>query len=349
MKPIAICENKKVFDHYTCWSGRIIECCKDRNIPFEVVNCYGNDFMKCVDKYSALIWPYQIYVLSDKLEARNIITAAELKGLQTFPNSYLGWHFDDKIAEMYAFQSVKAPIPDSWVFYLEDECVNWLKTEAHYPIIAKLRNGSGSSNVRMLENAEEAIQYAKRMFAKGYDPSPSITYKAYSKLQSSKNIKVAVSRVKKIPQFLTSLKHAKMLPVEKGYCYFQEYIKNDGYDLKVVVVNNKMTFCARNVRKNDFRASGGGDISYDRSLLTDDMIDIAFTTADELKLDCVGFDFVVNSETGEAKIIEMCYGFDYEAQMELHAFVDKKHVWHEEAVCVPDEIVQMIYERVCDH
>ncbi len=346
MKPIAICENKKIFDHYTAWAPRMIAYCQEKNIPYEIVNCYGNDFISNIDCYSALAWPYQIYVISDRLESRNIITAAELKGLPTFPNSYLGWHFDDKIAEMYAFQSVKAPIPNSWVFYLEDECVDWLKNKAVYPLVAKLRCGSGANNVRMLNNSEEAIKYAGIMFSKGFDPSPSLAYKAYSKIQSSKNIKMIISRAKKIPQFLSTRKHAKMIPHEKGYCYFQEFIENAGYDLKVVVIRDKITFCARNVRKNDFRASGGGNVYYDRSLLTDDIIDTAFKTARDLKLDCVGFDFVINKNTGLGTIIEMCYGFDYETQKELGAYVDENHVWHEEPVCAPDEMIDLLCERI---
>ena len=107
-----------------------------------------------------------------------------------------------------------------------------------------------------------------------------------------------------------------------------------------------MTFCARNVRKNDFRASGGGDIYYDRSLLTDDIIDAAFDTADKLGMNCVGFDYVVDERTGTGKIIEMCYGFDYIAQSDLGAYIDRNHIWHEEAVYVPDEIIKMVYEKV---
>ncbi len=345
MKPIAICENKKIFDHYTSWVPPFISACEEKGVPYEIVDCYSNGFIDTLDRYSALVWPYQIYVISDRLEARNIMTAAEMKGLITFPNSNLGWHFDDKIAEMYAFRSVGAPIPPSRVFYLEDECVKWLSEEAVYPLVAKLRCGSGSNNVRMLKDSAEAVKYARRMFSKGFDPTPSLAYKAYSKLQSSKDLKMALSRIKKIPQFLTSRKHAKMLPSEKGYCYFQDYIENDGYDLKVMVAGGKMAFFARHVRKNDFRASGGGDIYYDRSLMTDEIIDTAFRTARDLKLDCVGFDFVVDKNTGKCMIIEMCYGFDLELQTALGAYVDEDHVWHEEPVNMPGEIIEMIRER----
>ena len=33
MKPIAICQNKKIFDHSTSWTPRFIDFCKDNGIP----------------------------------------------------------------------------------------------------------------------------------------------------------------------------------------------------------------------------------------------------------------------------------------------------------------------------
>lgn len=346
MKPIAICQNTKIFDHYTSWTPRFIQYCKENSIPFEVVDCYSNEFIKSLNKYSGLVWYYQNYVISDLMEACNILRVAEKHGLITFPSSDSNWHFDDKIAEMYAFQGINADIPQSWIFYLKDDCIEWLQKNANYPLVAKLRSGSGSNNVKLLYDSNEAVKYANRMFGRGYDPSPSIAYKAYSKFQSSVNLKMIVARMKKIPQFLYTRNHAKMMPIEKGYCYFQEFIPNDGYDLKVVVIGNKMTFCARNVRKNDFRASGGGTCYYDRNLLTDHVIDSAFETAKELGMDCVGFDYVVDRRTGRGKIIEMCYGFDYVVQKELGAYVDTNHKWHEEPVVIPDEIIKIIVKKV---
>ena len=346
MKPIAICQNKRVFDHYTSWIPRLIEYCEENKIPYEIVDCYSNGFIDSIDSYSALVWYYSNYVISDLLEAWNILKVAETKGLVTFPATNSNWHFDDKIAEMYALKSVDAIIPNSWVFYLKDDCINWLKKEAKYPLIGKLRAGSGSNNVKKFNNASQAIAYANRMFSKGYDPSPSFAYKAISKFQSSKNVKMMISRIKKIPQFLNTRRHAKMMPIEKGYCYFQEFVPNDGYDLKVVVIGDKMTFCARKVRNNDFRASGGGDIYYDRRLLTERIIDSAFSTAKKLQMNCVGFDYVIDKSTGECKIIEMCYGFDYVAQKDLCAYVDATHIWHEEPVCVPDEVIKMVVSKI---
>ena len=315
MKPIAICKNDNIFKHSTQWIGEWIDYCEQNNIPYEIVNCYHYDIINKLSKYSALLWNFSNFVIADLLEARNILNIASQNGLAVFPDYNTSWHFDDKVAESYALQAVSAPAPKSWVFYEYSECEKWLKDKAKYPIVAKLRCGSGANNVKLLKNYSQARRYAKRMFGAGFNPTPSLIYKAYSKAQSSKNWKTVWNRIKKIPEFLNTRAHAKKMPIEKGYCYFQEFIDNAGFDLKVAVVGDKVSFLCRDTRKGDFRASGGGDIKYTKELVTEQIIKSAFEVCDALKMECVGFDYVVDKMTGEGKIIEMCYGFDHKAVM----------------------------------
>lgn len=312
-KPLAICKNERIFKHSGKWRDGYLDYCEKMGIPYELIDPYQPDIAKQLDQFGAIVWNIQNYVLADILEARSILRVAEQKGLKVFPDINTAWHFDDKIAQMYALQAVNAPIPQSWVFYLLDDCLAWLKTEAVYPLVAKLRCGSGSSNVKLLKTQDEAIRYAKRMFTMGFNPAPSLLYKAYSKAQSSRNWRTILSRIKKIPEFLNTRRHGKQLPIEKGYCYFQEFIPNDGYDIKVVVVGEKLSYLARKTRKGDFRASGGGDIYYEKSLVTDQIIQSSFDVSRALKLQCMGFDYVVDRRSGKGVIIEMCYGFDAEA------------------------------------
>jgi glutathione synthase/RimK-type ligase-like ATP-grasp enzyme len=346
MKPIAICKNDNIFKHSTQWIGEWIEYCEKNNIPYEIVNCYHYDIISQLPKYSALLWNFSNFVISDLLEARNILNIAAQKGLITFPDYNTSWHFDDKIAESYALQAVEASAPKSWVFYDLKECDNWLKNHAKYPIIAKLRCGSGANNVKMLKNYNQAKAYAKRMFTSGFNPTPSLIYKAYSKAQSSKNLATVLKRIKKIPEFLNTRAHAKQMPIEKGYCYFQEFVSNEGFDLKVAVVGDKLSFLCRDVRKGDFRASGGGDIRYTKELVTKQIIDSAFDAYDNLGMECVGFDYVVDKDTLEGKIIEMCYGFDHKAVMGAGGYWDRDCVWHDQPLNVPNEVIKQVISKI---
>ena len=75
----------------------------------------------------------------------------------------------------------------------------------------------------------------------------------------------------------------------------------------------KSVFLSRDVRKNDFRASGGGTIVYDKTRINDDILKSAFKFSDLLGFQCMGFDYVIDKKTNEGKIIEMCFGFNHEA------------------------------------
>ena len=48
----------------------------------------------------------------------------------------------------------------------------------------------------------------------------------------------------------------KLLPLEKGYVYFQDFIPNNDTDTRIVVIGDKIIGERRGVRNGDFRASG---------------------------------------------------------------------------------------------
>ena len=197
--------------------------------------------------------------------------------------------------------------------------------------------------VKLLKNYSEAKKYAKRMFGEGVSPAQSIVYKTFSKVQSTRDWKTFVNRFKKIPDFLWSRRFGKGLPNEKGYCYFQQYIPNNNYDIKVAVANGKCSFLTRHTRKADFRASGSGDIFYDKNLITDDIIQSAFDAADKLGVQCVGFDYVTNRKTNKGCIIEMCHGFDADAIYECGGYWDRGLKWHDEPLNVKYEIMEQMF------
>lgn len=342
MKPVGIC-NSLLMRERTGDGGPTFEDYMEKaGIPYEYIDCYDYDIIEKLDNYSALIWHYENFVNADLMEAQNILDIAEAKGLKVHPNHSTGWHFDDKIAETYAFQSIGAPIPKTWMFYELDKCLAWLHSEARYPLVAKLRRGSGANNVKLLKTEGEARKYAKKMFSSGMSPAPSLLYKTYSKVQSTRDWKTLVSRTKRIPDFLRARRFGRGMPVEKGYCYFQEFIENDGYDIKVAVVGDRCSFLVRSTRKGSFKASGGGTIVYDKALMNKNIVDSAFKTADELGLQRVGFDYVVDTRTGQGLIVEMCFGFDSQAIYDCGGYWDRSFVWHDEPLNVPAEVVKNI-------
>lgn len=330
-------QNEKL--HSTNWSHAWVDYCEKNKLNYEIINPYKNGVIPQLMGFDLILWHYSNYSFKDMLIAKNILFTLEDRGKKVFPSFRDAWHFDDKLAETYLLESINAPIPKSYYFYdsisLENEISN-LK----FPIIAKLRNGSGSHNVKKIESADALRSYAKKMFTSGLNSAPNLLYKASSNIKSSKSLKTFINRAKRIPEFLRTLSNAKKFNVERGYVYLQEFIPNDGYDLKIVVVGDKLSFIGRNIREGEFRASGGGSLFYDRNKVTKNVIDSAFKTSDLLGFQCMGYDYVVNRENGEGIIIEISYGFSHQALLEAGGYYDRDGVWYDEPLNVPNEIIK---------
>jgi glutathione synthase/RimK-type ligase-like ATP-grasp enzyme len=336
---IAIHKNEEIFNHSTTWDIPWIEYCENNNIDFSVIDCFKCDVINTLRDYDCLLWHFNNYTLQDMLFARSILNSAKKMGLKVFPDYDTSWHFDDKVAETYLLQSVGAPTPQSWMFYTYNSCKDWVDN-CKTPIIAKLRCGSGASNVKLLNSKRSILKYSKRMFSSGYKTSPSLLYKTRSNVNSARDWETIIKRFKRIPDFLKTLSNAKKFPKEKGYTFFQEFIPNDGYDLKIVVIGDKLSFIARNVRKGDFRASGGGDLFFDKSLVTNDIIQSAFDVSNKLNFQCMGYDYVVDKRTITGKIVEISYGFSHTALLMAGGYWDRKGVWHNEPLNAPYEVLK---------
>jgi glutathione synthase/RimK-type ligase-like ATP-grasp enzyme len=342
---VAVGYNPQKSEHSTNWKNAWIEYCELQKIDFQIIDCYQSDIIRQLGSFSHFVWHFDNYDYQDMLFARSILQSAQQTGLTVFPNPATSWHFDDKVAETYVLQSINAPIPESTLIYRHAECVNLIRdNKIHFPVIAKLRCGSGSHNVTLIRSAKELMKYSERMFTKGFDPSPSLMFKTLSNAKSSKNWQTFVKRIRRAPEFLRTLRNAKQFPHEKNYVFLQKLIPNDGYDLKIVVVGDKLSYIGRNIRKGEFRASGGGSLFYDKSLVTKNIIDSAFRISDELGFQCMGYDYVVNNTTGEGIIVEISYGFSHQALLAAGGYFDRAGNWHDQPLNAPFEILKNLIQ-----
>lgn len=336
---VAICYSSSQIQHSGSWTTSWIEFCKRENINFEFLNVMDLGIIDRLREFKLLLWHFTGFSFTNMLMARSIIYSAKSIGIKVFPDFNEAWHFDDKIAESYLLKAADAPIPDFFVFYSLESVREWLKNHQEYPVVAKLRNGSGSHNVTLIRNVREAEKYSLKMFSTGINSTPSIAFKAKSNIQSARSFKTLTNRFKRIPEFLSMRKRATFFPREKGYVFFQEYIPNNDYDIKVVVVGEKLSFIGRRVRKDDFRASGGGNLFYDKSLINQEIIDLTFSVSDRLAFQCMGYDLVVSKNTGKAKIVEISYGFSHTALLEAGGYFDRHGAWFNKPLNAPDEVL----------
>jgi len=122
----------------------------------------------------------------------------------------------------------------------------------------------------------------------------------------------------------------KLSPKEKGYVYFQEFIPDNKFDTRLVVIGNRCFGIRRYNRDNDFRASGSGKFYYDPELIDNNCIKLAFELSKKLKTQCIAFDFLYHK--GEYKVVEMCFVFPREVFYKCPGYWDNNLNWHEDNV-----------------
>jgi hypothetical protein len=295
------------------WALSWIKACKEMDIPHIVLNCYSSNIIKEIKENGVthLMWPFSLRFQKDQMMAKSVLFSAEKMGIRVFPNFNTNWHFEDKIAQKYLIECVDGPIVPSWAFYEYEDALSWLQNEAKFPLVAKLRKGAGSSNVKLISNFSEAKKYAKKMFGKGVNPMPTYAIDSKNRIRNVMSRDVLPSILKKISyapvKYYNSLKNRSTFIVEKGYVYFQKFMPDNAYDLRIAIVGEKAWGFHRAVRKNDFRASGSGVIDYDIEIPVD-VIKRSFELANKLCTQSISFDYV-HDNNGNYFIVEMSYGY----------------------------------------
>jgi len=334
---IAIHKSKNSF------SERWIDYCSGMNIPFKVVNCYDSDIIAQLNDCDALMWHHNHMNPKDVLFAKSLLFSLQQSGKIVFPDFNTAWHFDDKVGQKYLCEALGLPVVNSYAFYSEQEALNWIKTTS-FPKVMKLRGGSGSCNVFLVRNASEAKRMIKRAFGSGfsqYDSLASIKerWRKYKlgKISFSK-VLIGYLRIFKAPLY------ARIIGKAVGYVYFQDFIPDNNSDIRVIVIQQKAFAIKRMVRKNDFRASGSGNILYEKELFDENTIRLAFQIAEKLQGQSVSLDFIYDN--GTAKVVEVSYGFVQAGYDKCEGYWDSEMTWHEGKFDPCEWMVDLVVDKI---
>lgn len=311
------------------FSDRWIEYCKQKGIDYKIVNAYDSDIVEQVADCDAFMWHHHQSNYKDVLFARQLLYSLQQSGKKVFPDWHTGWHFDDKVGQKYLLEAIGAPLVPSYAFYTKEEALAWINSTS-FPKVFKLRGGAGSSNVRLARTKKDAVAFVTKAFSNGFPPSSKWEYmrEQIRKWREGKESLRAILRgIKRL--FVTPL-NFKMRSAEKGYVYFQDFIENNVFDIRVIVIGNKAFAVKRMVRKNDFRASGSGNMHYDKDEIPVSCVKASFEVAKKLKSQCVGFDYVFDKK-GHPSIVELGYGFTVKPYDNCPGYWTDDLTWHQES------------------
>lgn len=306
-----------------------LEYCKKNNINYKLIDIYQNDVISQLRECDAFMWHYNHLSKKDHQVAKRLLTALEHSGKICFPSIYENWHYDDKVAQKYLLESVSAPLIPSYVFYDKNEALDWA-SETSFPKVFKLTGGAGSSNVKLIKSQSEANNIIRRSFGKGhsiFDQRKYILEEGFSKYRKNKSV---VSLFKSFYRLFKPLNTEWVNHIEKDYVYFQEFMPDNDFDCRIIVVDqNKVFGYKRFNRDNDFRASGSGSFEHLYPQNVDERIlRIALETARKLKMNSIAYDFIYD-KNNQPIIIEITFAYGTKGANTSPGYWDEHLVWHE--------------------
>lgn len=311
------------------FSNRWIAYCEQNQIEYKVVNAYANDIIQQVEGCDCFMWHFHQADYRDMQFAKSLILSLEAQGVKCFPNSHTCWHFDDKVAQKYLLESISAPLVPSYVFYSEQDALNWV-AKTDFPKVFKLKGGAGSMNVELVSTRKDAERFIHKCFGKGFAQYRwrDQFHENYNKYKEGKRSLRDVLRPLKYAFKKYPTEFAHFHQNEIGYAYFQDFIPNNTFDIRVCVIGNKAFALKRFTRDGDFRASGSGKIVYDKQNIDERCVKTAFDVNKKLKAQSVAFDFVFD-KTNQPLIVEISYGYAVKAYDNCEGYWTDDLAWHE--------------------
>ncbi len=186
--------------------------------------------------------------------------------------------YENKRLEAYLSSEFGFPFAKTYISSDKNDALQLIEN-LNYPIVSKIDPSSGSSGVELVSSKKQARKIIKQTFSN-------------------------VGRKTHVIYFR-----------QKNYVYFQDYIPNDGYDIRVIVANNMAFGYYRKILKGDFRASGMDQV--EKGDLPSEAIRIACGVNKILKSPMLVVD-MVRANDGNFQIIEYSPTCLMETPEQLH-------------------------------
>lgn len=251
---------------------------KNNGILFEYYDIHQSNWLSASNSFDVIIWATEGKLPQIEEQKRKTYILEKYCGKNCFPSyETLMWH-EDKIFQYEWLKMSGFPVIETFISYSYPEALDKVQN-SQYPLVTKQPIGAGSLGVELIGNSKSAINILQQAFS----PAGRATYWPYIR--------------------------------QKDYVYFQNFQPNEGYDLRVIVVGDKVLGYYRDVPQGEFRASGMGLVRKDA--LPDEAIRLARAISQKLDLVIVAVD-MLRDKLGKFQIIEMSAFIQVDTAGQLH-------------------------------
>lgn len=307
------------------FSKKYIEILEYNNIDYIILDINDLDFWEKVKSCTHFIYHWGGF--PDQYQIAHCILPIienELK-IPCFPNQRTWWHHDDKIRQYYLLKAHGFPIIDSWIFWEKPQALKWLKEDAQYPLVFKLKSSAGSKDVVLVKNYSHAKKIIKKIFGSGISLG-RVPGNINLKFKDFKWSKFIDRQLKTVYRIYKGRDINYQWKKEKNYVYFQKYISDNAYDTRVTIVGNRAFTFRRFNRKNDFRSSGSGRINYEMDKIDSVFINLALEISKTMGFRSMAYDFLWDN--GSPVFCEISYTYQDLAIYNTPGYWDSDLNWH---------------------
>jgi glutathione synthase/RimK-type ligase-like ATP-grasp enzyme len=242
-----IVDNDQYFAHHIAFDRievkTIVDYFKDKNLKLNIItlkeltlnNIIKNSIVFAISSQK----PYHKQYVDDIMEvlslhnnvlvpSKNILRCHENKGYQEYYKKIIG------------IDSLEG-------YYFNNDTVNYdyIRKTYHFPLVLKQIDGSGSRGVVLVKSEDEL-----RKEVSSFKISTHVRFMIYCRESIFKFFKLKYNRSK--------------LDYYKDHSNFviQEFVPNLKFDYKVLIFFDRYYVLKRNIKENDFRASGSGNFEF---------------------------------------------------------------------------------------
>lgn len=235
------------------------------DIPFEEYDINRSDFIEQAKKFDVIVWRIETTYSKQWEAADKLEILDKYLGKMVLPSSEALWVDEDKLRAQYVFKINEFPVIKTFSSHSESEAMKFIEN-CEYPIISKDKICASGFGVYMLKNKEQATEMCKTIFS-------------------------------------TGLKTNEDYILQKDYVYFQEFVPNYGFDLRIVMIGNYFFGYYRYPKDNDFKASGSGIV--EKKAIPEDVMILAKKVRDKLpKSNSLAVDFIKDKRDDKYYIVE---------------------------------------------
>ena len=184
-----------------------------------IYDLHASDWIKKAEKFDLVVGFPSSTTWELTEFRRKYYVLEKFLGKRCFPSPDHVNLYEDKFLEADLAEIYNLPFIKTYTAHNEANAQRLIET-LQYPVVSKVNPSSGSMGVELVRTKKDARRLVKQ---------------AFSRLGRS-----------------TYTNHFR----QKNYIYFQEFIPNDGYDLRAIVIGNWVFGYYRKILAGDFRASG---------------------------------------------------------------------------------------------